>query len=244
MLASSSTLPIILLWDVPTGRRLKILHGHTAPVWSIAFSPDGNQLASISADRTVKLWDIATGECLNTLIGHGDGLYSVKTFLPSGRSGRKGAITRPVEPTQSLNYMIASAGADRTIRIWDSQTGDCLQTLEGHTDCIYDIAIHPYRQSLVSASHDKTLRYWDLHTGKCTAILPHETPLWSVAYHPNGDYLATSGWNNCITIWDVQAQEIIQSLEILNPYHGMMIRDCQGLTSSQKAMLQNLGAIL
>jgi WD40 repeat protein len=55
------------LWDVCTGQLLKTLQGHTNQVWAVAFSPDGQTLASGSSDETIKIWDIETGKCLQTL---------------------------------------------------------------------------------------------------------------------------------------------------------------------------------
>jgi WD40 repeat protein len=55
------------LWAVPTGQCLNTLHGHTHWVRSVTFSPDGEILASGSADETIKLWEVQTGECLKTL---------------------------------------------------------------------------------------------------------------------------------------------------------------------------------
>ena len=51
----------------PESYRSSILIGHTASVWAVAFSPDGNTLASGGADQTVRIWDVKTGELIKTL---------------------------------------------------------------------------------------------------------------------------------------------------------------------------------
>ena len=63
---------------------LQTLEGHLGAVRSVAFAPDGKQLASGSGDKTIKLWDVATGSLQRTLEGHSDSVWSV-AFSPDGR---------------------------------------------------------------------------------------------------------------------------------------------------------------
>ena len=85
----------VRLWDVATGRELRLLQGHTEDVNSLAFSPDGRTLASGSDDKTVRLWDVATGRQLRLFQGHTGYVNSV-AFSPDGRvlASGSGAIEK------------------------------------------------------------------------------------------------------------------------------------------------------
>lgn len=88
---------------------LQTLEGHSAYVTSVAWSPDGRQLASGSHDETVRIWDPVTGQCISTLEGHSGSVLSV-TWSLDGRQ-------------------LASASDDKTVRIWHPATGRCTSTL-------------------------------------------------------------------------------------------------------------------
>src|SRR5262249_43816266 len=89
----------VRLWDVATGKERNALKGHTRCVSSVAFSPDGQVLASGATDGTIKLWDVARGKELATLKGHIKQILSL-AFSPDGKT-------------------LGSGSEDRSIKLWD-----------------------------------------------------------------------------------------------------------------------------
>jgi WD40 repeat protein len=92
----------VKIWDSATGKELFALKGHASAVWSVAFSPDGQRLASASDDQTVRIWDSVTGKELFALQGHAGPLRSV-AFSPDGQR-------------------LASANADGSIHLWETRS--------------------------------------------------------------------------------------------------------------------------
>jgi serine/threonine protein kinase len=166
------------------GKLLQTLTGHSNFVYSVAYSPDGQTLASGSGDKTIKLWNVKTGNLLQTLTDHSQPVNSV-AYSPDGQT-------------------LASGSVDKTIKLWNVNTGNLLQTLTYHSQRVNSVAYSPDGQTLASGSDDKTIKLWNVKTGNLLQTLTdHSDPVNSVAYSPDGQTLASgrAGSDNTIKIW-------------------------------------------
>jgi WD40 repeat protein/serine/threonine protein kinase len=104
---------------------------------------------------------------------------------------------------------IAAASTDKTIRIWDAQTGEEVATLTGHTAAVVTVAYSPDGTKLASGSDDSTIRLWDTRTGQeLQVIREHSTSVRSVVFRPDGQVLASGSEDHQIRLWDLPSGKI------------------------------------
>ena len=112
-----------------------------------------------------------------------------------------------------LGGKLATASADRTVRIWDPNNGRCFRVLEGHTGEVNCVAFSPDAACLASTSDDGTVRIWKVSDGSTLRVLPRrEGPVWGVAYSPDGAQLAVCGADKKTLLWDVRTWHVVATL--------------------------------
>ncbi|KAF5343412.1 hypothetical protein D9757_015390 [Collybiopsis confluens] len=192
------------------------LYGHTSVVTSVAFSCDGQQVVSGSADQTVRIWNVKTGQQIgDPLYGHTSMVTSV-AFSPDGQQ-------------------VVSGSADETVVIWNVQTGQQIgDPLHGHTGWVTSVHFHlmvnrqdsrldihsmatparspqwhfsPDGQQVVSGSEDKTVRIWNVQTGQQIGdpLHGHTSRVTSLGFSPDGQQVVSGSHDNMAGIWDVHA---------------------------------------
>jgi WD40 repeat protein len=190
------------------------LTGHDGPIHSVAFSPDGRLLATGSRDKTVQLWAQLAGPPLGAQqaalpLAARAVLYGMHCGRPStlGAPLHSPADVRAVAFSPDGN-LIATGGADETIRLWDAATRTLLGApLTGHTDRVTSVAFFPDGNLLASAAaHDAEgpVRLWDPFTRISMGGLAtgHTDGVWSVTFSPDGRLLATGSLDETVRLWD------------------------------------------
>jgi WD40 repeat protein len=104
--------------------------------------------------------------------------------------------------------ILASGSDDRTIRLWDTQTGASLAILRGHKRGITQVAFSPDGKYLASGSRDRSIRLWEVDTGKeFTKFKGHEGAVTSVLFTKDNRYLISGSNDRTIRIWDLETRE-------------------------------------
>ena len=171
-----------------------------------------------SGDRTARIWDWNESRCIHVLpiqeLDQKDPGVTSVAISPDGR-------------------LVAAGSLDKVVRVWDAQSGQVLERLEGHKDSVYSVAFMPDGKTLVSGSLDKTLRMWQLATnmynndrGKnpCKQVFTgHKDFVLSVATTPDGNWIVSGSKDRGVQFWD--------------PYTGNTQFMLQGHKNSGKALV-------
>ena len=201
----------VRLWDVAAGVEMSPLEGHRRAVTSIALNrsyDDEYILASGSEDKTVQLWNLETGERLHRLKGHRRAVTSIAISPWQAISG----------PGMPRLIFLASGSKDKTVQLWNLETGERLHRLKGHQQAITSIAISPVRElgsweyPFASADINGTIQLWEVARGAPRHTLRHPGAVCSIAFSPDGQMLASAGSGGTIQLWEVETGTLKQTL--------------------------------
>ncbi len=183
----------VQLWDVREKRRTAVLRGHTGLVQSLAFSPDGDTLATGASDATARLWDVRSHRSLVALTGHSGTVFAL-AFSPDGRT-------------------LASGGQDRSVWLWDVRVRTAVTVLSGHTGYVDALAFSPDGAMLASGSGDATVRLWDMRVGRPFAAFAGPGGSGRpAAFSPDGKVLATGDGNGTVLLYDARTRRTLGRL--------------------------------
>ena len=188
-LCSSLSLQASFAQDTPS----RTLTGHHGEIFALAFSPDGQYLASGGGDQTVRVWERTSGHIRHELKGHTSTIRAL-AFTPDNR-------------------FVASGGSDRTCRIWDISSGKEFISFSIRFGNIRSISFSPDGETLATVGDGGALYLWDWKSGKTLKAMKSGFGImFSVAYSPDGRILATGNSDNKIHIWDPTSGRQLQAL--------------------------------
>ena len=219
-LASSGSDRVLRVWELATGRASQAVAGAARAFRDAVFAADGQTLVTCGADRTIRIWEISetaaaatgavtiTGHCRHTLQGHSSGIWTVAV--------------------DTTCQVVASAGEDCNILLWDRRTGRLLHKLQGHRYTVTALAFSPDGQTLVSGSPDQTVRLWNYRTyqplvelrddSQSTSV--HEQSIWCVALSPDGATVAAGYSDGSIVLWDIRDLAHCRQISKLRKHAG------------------------
>jgi WD40 repeat protein/DNA-binding SARP family transcriptional activator len=206
LLVSGGDDQTLRMWDAQSGELLGSLTGHTAAIISLAWSADGAWLISGSDDQSVRVWDLAAAWA-------GDASRAQTIRILHGHFGtvRSLAVHPHPEASQAL---LASGSYDKTVRLWDLQSGHMLAILRGHSKWLQALVFAPNGQLLVAGSDGQNVRVWDGRTGRVLHTLRGHTSLTEkIAFRADGAQLASASWDQTVRIWDLQSGQTRHTLQ-------------------------------
>lgn len=217
---SLATGPAVGLLDAKTGEVLARMAGHEFSINRVAFSPDGNLIASGGDDEVVRIWKVSSRKEEMSLENAGR-VWGL-AFTPDSKvlaagsgdaiklwdmTGGKQLAEFEHESADVLcvdfspDGKTLAAGRDGTIDIWDVTSRKLSATLQGHTKLVYGVAFSPKDKLLASGSLDGSVKVWDLATHKETQTLSGHATVQSVAFSPDGEIIASAGSDQKVILW-------------------------------------------
>ena len=187
LIASASEDGTVQVWDASTGHMVFVYRGHTQPVHTVAWSPDGRSIASAGEDATVQVWrlpskDVRAGKLLLSSHTASNTLLTVG-WSPDGK-------------------YIASGGTGQVIEVWEVQTGSAVCTYNHHLFTVSALAWSPDGARIASASFDRTVHLWDAITAEHAVMYPgHSNWVHAVAWSKNGQYVASASSDKTVQVW-------------------------------------------
>jgi len=201
-LLSGSVDKTAIIWDARTGEVKQQFEFHTAPTLDVDWRDDYS-FATCSTDKMIYVCELGKNKPTKAFSGHSDEVNAIKW-----------------DPTGTL---LASCSDDFTAKIWSLKQDKCVHDFRQHTKEIYTIrwsntgpgTVNPNRPLiLASASFDATVKLWDVAAGKeLFTLTKHVDPVYSVAFSPSGEFLASGSFDRCLHIWSVKDGSLVRTFK-------------------------------
>ena len=188
LLATLSYGEDIKLWNVASGKLLRVIKGYSRLIGANAFSPDGRLLLLGDSGGMLRAWDRINHCYLSTVQGHTGPVWWI-LFSPDGRT-------------------FATVGDDRLVRLWDAASMQCLKTYHGHAGPLWHLAYNHDGSLLASGGSAHWIKLWDTGLEAGTTELSSievQDDIWSLAFEPGAEHLVSGHLNGAVILWNVKS---------------------------------------
>ncbi len=220
-------LPVPVWADHPLEQAPRVLTGHQGEVFAVAFSPDGQLVASAGADQAVHVWERGTGRAIKTLRGHAGPIRAL-AFSPDSRRLVSGSADTTLRFWDVMNgrelqtartsfgsiraiafapdgKTIATGGDDSTLRLWDAASAKEVKSARGTFGLVYALEFSPDGRVVASGASDGKVHLYDGATWlQRSAFSGHQGAVHAVTFSPTGTWLASGGADGEIRLWDAE----------------------------------------
>lgn len=238
LLVSTGRDTTMKLWDLQNGRIVRSFVGHSRPIQAVAFSPRGDRIVSGGYDQLTILWEVDVPEEPRSLATIGNSTFAValspdtQIMALAGNPGivhlRRKATGQNIRSLPTLPAVpviwdvsfdaggdrIAAGYSDGAVRVWNTATGELLQTMRGHDKPVLDLAYSRDGKRIASYGGDGTAKLWNVDTGNEITVLEKGGPLTgAVDFSPDSKIIAVTAVRGTVVLRRADSGQMLGLLQ-------------------------------